>query len=218
MADTYNKRISDFAKAVATDYKALKGQVGDADSRHQDFKDNDKETIFDCLNYALAIAKTGASSPSTSIDDGSATTSTTYSSQKITQLIDAVSTKIGNLADLTTTEKTTVVGALNELKTKVADAESGWNDKKTALEQTMDTKISAAIAKVVDSAPEDFDTFKEIATWIKTNADAITAISNRLKVNEEHSLTDEQKGYVWKSIGLGDYSVDFVEVYNTAKA
>ena len=101
---------------------------------------------------------------------------------------------------------------------KVADAESGWNDKKTALEQTMDTKISAAIAKVVDSAPEDFDTFKEIATWIASNADAITAISNRLKVNEEHSLTDEQKSFVWKSIGLGDYNVDFVDVYNAAKA
>ena len=54
----------------------------------------------------------------------------------------------------------------------------------------VDNKINQAIADIVDSAPESFDTLKEVATWIeddKTGAAAMAqAISNNTKIiNEE---------------------------------
>lgn len=66
---------------------------------------------------------------------------------------------------------------------------------KVALDN-VDKKINQAVADIVDSAPESFDTLKEVATWIqddKTGAAAMAqAISNNTKtINEEkeRSLT-----------------------------
>lgn len=218
MSETLNDKIGLAFKEVGKDIKKTNETIGLMDSRHEDYKTNGKLTLVDCLNYALTIAKTGASQPSTAIDDGSPSGTTTYSSNKIEELINAIKANIGALTSLSTEEKSSVIGAINELKNAIDTNEGKWAGKKQELESTMDSKISAAIAAVVDSAPEDFNTFKEVATWIQNNADAIAAITNRLKVNEVHNLNDTQKGYVWQSIGIGETTVDFVATYTQAKA
>ena len=78
--------------------------------------------------------------------------------------------------------------------------------------------INAEIAKVVDGAPATFDTLKEIADYIeqdKTGASAMAeSINNRLRFDEQQTLSTEQQTNVLNSLGLTD--TDFVSAYNTA--
>ena len=78
--------------------------------------------------------------------------------------------------------------------------------------------ITAEINKVVDGAPETFNTLKEIADYIeqdKTGASAMTtSINNRLRFDEQQSLTEAQQANVLNSLGLTD--VDLVTAYTTA--
>jgi|GEM_PF-2107538 hypothetical protein len=78
--------------------------------------------------------------------------------------------------------------------------------------------INAEIAKVVDGAPDAFNTLKEIADYIeqdKTGASAMAeSINKRLRVDEQQSLTEQEQANVLGALGLTD--TDFVSVYNTA--
>lgn len=78
--------------------------------------------------------------------------------------------------------------------------------------------INAEIAKVVDGAPDAFNTLKEIAGYIeqdKTGASAMAeSINKRLRVDEQQSLTEQEQSNVLGALGLTD--TDFVSVYNTA--
>ena len=78
--------------------------------------------------------------------------------------------------------------------------------------------INAEIAKVVGGAPATFDTLKEIADYIeqdKTGASAMaTSINNRLRIDEQQTLSEQEQANVLGALGLSD--TDFVTVYNTA--
>lgn len=78
--------------------------------------------------------------------------------------------------------------------------------------------INAEIAKVVDGAPDAFNTLKEIADYIeqdKTGASAMAeSINNRLRFDEQQTLTENQQANALGALGLTD--TDFVSVYNTA--
>ena len=78
--------------------------------------------------------------------------------------------------------------------------------------------INAEIAKVVDGAPDAFNTLKEIADYIETDKTGASAmaesINKRLRVDEQQSLTEQEQANVLGTLGLTD--TDFVSVYNTA--
>ena len=78
--------------------------------------------------------------------------------------------------------------------------------------------INAEIAKVVDGAPDTFDTLKEIADYIETDKSGASAmaesINNRLRFDEQQTLTENQQANALGALGLTD--TDFVSVYNTA--
>ena len=78
--------------------------------------------------------------------------------------------------------------------------------------------ITAEINKVVDGAPDAFNTLKELADYIeqdKTGASAMAeSINKRLRVDEQQSLTEQEQANVLGTLGLTD--TDFVSVYNTA--
>lgn len=96
------------------------------------------------------------------------------------------------------------------------------NEKITALKGELPTlvtpTINAEIAKVVGGAPATFDTLKEIADYIeqdKTGASAMaTSINNRLRIDEQQTLSEREQANVLGALGLSD--TDFVTVYNTA--
>ena len=78
--------------------------------------------------------------------------------------------------------------------------------------------INAEIAKVVDGAPDAFNTLKEIADYIETDKTGASAmaesINKRLRVDEQQTLSEQEQANVLGALGLTD--TDFVSVYNTA--
>src|SRR5690606_15321185 len=103
----------------------------------------------------------------------------------------------GNLASLTTTQKSSLVAALNELKTLIGSAGAAIDDDNASSSTTysstkINAAITAAIAALVDGAPATFDTLKEIADYIASDQAAMgtitTALSYRVKFNEPQTL------------------------------
>ncbi|WP_127447739.1 hypothetical protein [Veillonella sp. 3310] len=106
---------------------------------------------------------------------------------------------------------------IKALKGRVSTLETSGTGG-TVDESVITNKVSEEIAKVVGGAPATFDTLKEIADYIetdKTGASAMaTSINNRLRFDEQQSLSEQQQGNVLGALGLGD--VDLVAEYTTA--
>lgn len=121
---------------------------------------------------------------------------------KVTESINTLKGELGTLVTPTVTSK--VNESIDSLKGELA----------TLVTPT----ITAEINKVVGGAPETFNTLKEIADYIeqdKTGASAMTtAVNNRLRFDEQQTLSTEQQTNVLNSLGLTE--VDFVAEYNTA--
>ena len=88
----------------------------------------------------------------------------------------------------------------------------------TVDESVITNKVSEEIAKVVGGAPATFDTLKEISDYIETDKSGASAmaesINNRLRFDEQQTLTENQQANALGALGLTD--TDFVSVYNTA--
>ena len=107
--------------------------------------------------------------------------------------ISGINSKIG-----TVPENKTVVGMIAD-----AQAAATYNDTEvrsliTANKTAIDTLIGSVdgdkaksaremaheeVAKVVDGAPESFDTLKEISSWISTHSDSAVTMDNSIKAN-----------------------------------
>lgn len=106
---------------------------------------------------------------------------------------------------------------IKELKGRVLALETNGTGG-TVDESVITNKVSEEIAKVVGGAPETFNTLKEIADYIETDksgASAMaTSINNRLRFDEQQTLTADQQANVLGALGLTD--TDFVSEYNKA--
>lgn len=106
---------------------------------------------------------------------------------------------------------------IKELKGRVLALETNGTGGRVD-ESVITTKVNEEIAKVVGGAPDTFDTLKEIADYIETDksgASAMaTSINNRLRIDEQQTLTEQQQSNVLGALGLTD--TDFVAEYNTA--
>ena len=124
-----------------------------------------------------------------------------------------LSTQAGNLTELTTTDKTSLVKAINEVKSiSVAGG---------ATTAYVDNKVTEEINKLVNGAPEALDTLKEIADKL-TAGDSVTValtaqVNNRVKYNEDQTLTTTQQAQACKNIGIGDPATNFLAAYTTAR-
>lgn len=56
-----------------------------------------------------------------------------------------------------------------------------WNKAKTWISE----KVATEIAKIVDDAPESFDTLKEIATWLSTHSNDALTMQNDITKNKQ---------------------------------
>lgn len=112
----------------------------------------------------------------------------------------------GNAADLaalTTTAKSNLVAAINELQSEIA-ASSGINDATTTTTSTwssskINTEIGTATAALVDSAPGTLDTLNELAAALGDDANFATtintALGNRVRVDTAaQGLNSTQQG------------------------
>ena len=143
--------------------------------------------------------------------------------ERITAVVKAIGADIKALKGrvLALENKPASTGGVDESQvqsTVNAKVEESINTLKGELATLVTPTITAEINKVVDGAPDTFNTLKEIADYIeqdKTGASAMTtSINNRLRFDEQQTLTEAQQTNVLNSLGLTD--TDFVSAYNTA--
>lgn len=121
------------------------------------------------------------------------------------------------LSALTTTNKTNLVAALNELKTLIPAASASIDDASTAAGTTwsstkINSQINAAIAALVNGAPGSSDTLKELADQLAALVQADTGL---LSFAGAQTLTAGQKTQGCTNLGVGEPETDFVAVFNT---
>lgn len=90
-------------------------------------------------------------------------------------LIIAADGKIGDLATLVTTDKASVVAAINEIAGAAAAGQTAAQ---------VDAKVAALRTQLLDGVDVDFDTLKELATFANDNLGLITALTTRVTAVE----------------------------------
>ena len=61
-----------------------------------------------------------------------------------------------------------------------------WTKAKTWITGQITAEVTAKIAELVANAPEDLDTLKEIADWIKTHANDASAMNTQINTNKNN--------------------------------
>ena len=140
----------------------------------------------------------------------------------------------GSTANLTTANKTSLVAAINELKTALGTA-SQILDTATTGDTTHTwsaNKIIAELAslktQILDGAPAAYDTLLEISNKLSSEDSAITslmtAVGNRVRFDAAQTLDATQKAQAISNIGaisaadVGDVSTNFVTTFESALA
>lgn len=155
---------------------------------------------------------------------------------KIQLLIQAIATDIksltsgqGSLSALSTTNKTSLVSALNELKGVIDSINTGsiiddaltTSAAKTYSIDKIKSVVSAAISDLVASAPTALDTLNELAAAITSDqsgiAALVTAVGNRVAFDQAQTLTAGQQTQACSNLGIGDPATDLVAEYTAAK-
>lgn len=155
---------------------------------------------------------------------------------QITALVTAIATDIktlsigqGDLSTLTTTAKSNLVAALNELSGKIGSSGASINDS-SAVNATATTysankinnAIAAAVSALVAGSPGTLDTLKELADALGDDpafaTTVATSLANRVRFDASQSLTAAQQLQACTNIGVGDPTHNWVNDYTTAKS
>ncbi len=128
----------------------------------------------------------------------------------------------GDLASLTTTAKSSLVLAINEVAA-TASAGAGIDDGSTSGSTTWSsTKITAKLAALVDSAPGALDTLNELAAALGDDANfsstITTALGLRLRVDAAQAFDSTQRAQGRANLGIVYSTQDFAGDFTTATA
>ena len=153
--------------------------------------------------------------------------------ERITSLAQAIAADIkrlttdqGTLTALTTTDKTSLVKAINELKSSITNATS-INDTSTSTSatwssQTINTSINNAVSSLVDGAGTTLDTLKELAAALGNDVNFATTIATqmgkRVRVDAAQTFTVIEQAQGCANLGIGNPDTDLLAVYTAAKA
>lgn len=132
--------------------------------------------------------------------------------------------QVGQLTTLTTTDKTSVVQALNELKSKLDTLQTQTqnsvtiNDRATNATATWSStktqaQITKAITDLIGGADSANDTLKELADQITALAQADNGLVSATKAQ---TFTTEQKRQACANLGIPAFGYDFVTPINQA--
>ena len=131
-----------------------------------------------------------------------------------------------DLSALTTTQKASLVAAINELKTAldalgtpitISDSASSttqvWSSSKVSSE------ITAAKNALTSGAATALDTLSELAAALGNDANfastITTALGYRLRFDDVQTLTTGQKTQACANLGIGEPDTDFVTTFNS---
>lgn len=146
---------------------------------------------------------------------------------------------LGSLSSLTTTNKTTFVDAINEVKSAVSGAGATINDTTASTTNVYSSsKTASAIASAAATVKSDilggagsaYDTLAELKALLDTSdaaddtalAALVTADSNRVRFDAAQTLTDAQKVTATANAGAlslllaGDPTTDFAAAFVSA--
>lgn len=153
--------------------------------------------------------------------------------QRITSLAQAIAADIkllttnqGALTALTTTDKTSLVKAINELKSSITNV-TNINDASTSTSATwssdkINTSINNAVSALVNGAGTTLDTLKELAGALGNDANFATTIATqmgkRVRVDADQTFTVAEQAQGCANLGIGNPDTDLLAVYTTAKA
>lgn len=168
--------------------------------------------------------------------------------QAIGSDIKSLNTKTGTLASLSTTNKTSLVAAINELVTTIGGMGAGVAINDTAgngnttvtwsadkIYDSIEAAKTAVTNSLVNGASAALDTLNELSAALGNDPSFATTIAgeiaNRVRYDAVQTLTAPQQTQARSNIGaaaasdlsalttgLGNYDNDLVTVYNTAKA
>ena len=146
---------------------------------------------------------------------------------RVAQEFNDVRAKAGNLANLTTTDKSTLVAAINELKAAVVSS-AVIDDAQIAASTTYSsTKIVSLLdalkADILGGADAAYDTLVEIQQLLQNNTSGLdallAAVNNRVRFDAAQSLTVAEQLQARSNIGavaatdVGNTDTDFVAVF-----
>ena len=84
-----------------------------------------------------------------------------------------------------------------------------WANVKTWIVEQITAEVTTKIAEIVANAPEDLDTLKEIADWIKNHANDAAAMNTQITANKNDitALQTSVAGKANKGSKLEDYGI-----------
>jgi hypothetical protein len=142
----------------------------------------------------------------------------------------SVYSKQGILTSLSTTDKTSLVSAINEVKLATQSA-TGINDAATSAASTWSsTKVNAEIVAaknaLLGGASAAYDTLQEIQTLMQNDdtqtTNILASLGNRLRFDGAQVLSAPQQAQAQTNLNvysrdeIGDPATDFVALFNTA--
>ena len=151
---------------------------------------------------------------------------------RVAQEFNDVRAKTGNLANLTTTDKSNLVAAINELKAAVVSS-SEIDDANIAISSTYSsskivTLLDALKSEILGGADAAYDTLLEIQQLLQngtTGLDALlAAVNNRVRFDAAQTLSAPEQAQARSNIGavaasdVGNTDTDFVAVFEGALA
>ncbi len=149
---------------------------------------------------------------------------------RVAQEFNDVRAKAGNLANLTTTDKSNLVAAINEL-TAAVSASTVIDDAQVALTSTYSSSkivalLDALKSEILGGADAAYDTLLEIQQVLQSGTSGLeallAAINQRVRFDAAQSLTVAEQSQARSNIGavassdLGNPDTDFVAVFEGA--
>ena len=153
--------------------------------------------------------------------------------KQVGQDIATLKNRLGQLTNLSTTEKNSLVGAINELKAAI-DTKSGGgatiNDASTSTTEVysaakvielVNAAKTAVKSELINGSSAALDTLSELATALNNDPSFATtianALNNRLRFDAVQSLTTAQKQMAASNLGIDDPTIDMLATYTTAR-
>ncbi len=139
-----------------------------------------------------------------------------------------VNTRIGNLSSLSTADKSTLVAAINELKTAVTalaliDDQSPGSTTTTFSASKIVTLLDALRAQILGGADSAYDTLLELQQALQNDQTGIAAltaaIDKRVRFDAAQTLSNTEQTQARNNIGavastdIGNTDTDFVALF-----
>ncbi|WP_269221991.1 hypothetical protein [Flavobacterium sp. IMCC34518] len=146
--------------------------------------------------------------------------------------IKTLTTKQGDLTALSTTTKSNLVAAINEIFAAIGSSTvindtlgdgattSTWSANK--IYDTIETAKIAIKNELTGGAAAAFDTLSELQAALGNDANFAStiamALSQKIRFDAAQALSGAEKLQACNNLGIGDPDYNFVTDYNTAKA